>query len=187
MNALRNLLLAIGLVSCSTGLALADHVPDVFQIIFPISDSLVIRSDRIGAGTYDGLGATWAVNDYDASIVFDNAYVYTVTKPYLILEWHDVDQTMPVSVSITSNTGARYSIVPKIELVSGGAQDFSLSQYNLAGSTYFGHHIPVADLFSLQIILEDPTIFYDLTVTMNWGPGVPNEATSWDQVKSLYR
>jgi hypothetical protein len=176
-----------GLILASASPAMADHLPNVFQMLFPVEDSYVIRSDRIGAGTYESLGASWTVNDYDAQIAFDNMFLSTTSLPYLILEWHDTGAMMPLSVTITSTTAGTYNLVPIIQPVSGGIQDFSLAQYGLTGNIYFGQHIPDAALTTLRVELVDRMTVYDLTIDLAWGPSVPNDETSWDRVKSLYR
>ena len=181
--------LVLGLILITTGFALAGHIPNFHQVKFPFEGSEVLRLEDSGAGTYEGMGATWTFNDYDAQIVFDGTYLPGTTVPSFNLIWYFTGATMPLSVTITSATAGEYHIVPTIQATNDpdAVQDTSLAQWFVVGDGYFGHYFPDVYQVNLYISLENPNTAYDLTVSMEWGAGVATEPVSWDQVKSIYR
>ena len=189
MKSMRMPATIIGLILITAGSALAGHVPSFHQVRFPFEGSDVLRLEATGAGTYEGLGATWNFNDFDAQIAFDGSYISETNTPSFNLIWYFTDATMPLSVEITSNTDGEYHIVPTIQAVNDpdAIQDTTLSQWFVVGDGYFGHYFPEVYMINLYISLENPNTVYDLTVSMEWGAGVATEPVSWDQVKSLYR
>ena len=182
-------LLVFGLNLLPAGLASAGHIPSHFQVRFPTGDTSVLRTELNGAGTYEGLGATWTVSDFAAQIVFDGSFVSTMSVPGFNLIWYFTGETLPLSVDVVSNTGGEYHIIPTVLATNdpNETQDTSAAQVYLTGNTYYGQYFPDVYMVNLYISLENPHTVYDLTVNLEWGTGVANETLTWDKVKCLYR
>jgi hypothetical protein len=179
--------LILGMALLVVGSATADQIPSFFEISFPDSESRVRINDLSGSGSWSGLGATWTINDFEAEFTFHGTFFSTLYDPSFIIMWHSPGAELPLSVSITSNTDSQYRIVPLYQETLEDPDDDSMVQWFVTGDMYFGHYFPDGYQLYFSIALLDEFDPYDMTITMDWGTGVPNDETSWGAVKSLFR
>jgi hypothetical protein len=185
----RILVLAVVLVIPAINHSIAGDIPN--EVYVRLTGGTISSSDWSGTLNQENETITWVVTDYSAEFVFTGD-ISTFPGPAsaFYLRWADTGSILPLSVTITSTTSVPYDFSPSVQHEANGAWDRSLLQEAVVGDWYFGHYF--YNLAGLRFTLGPSSIEWytgpvDLTVTMEWGPGVPNQHASWGAVKSLYR
>ncbi len=187
MRILRILALVL-IFSFNTNLeASAGQIPVLVDVQIADGDDPLQSFERSGTLSGASMTATWTVNDFNAEFsVSGNGNVDWVS-PHFIIVWQNTGGIMPLSVKVTSNTTGPYTLLPVFRLDDETDPDLSLIQQNIMTSMYLGHHFPECYEVYFEIGLDHVSELYDITATLDWGPGVPTEPTSWGLVKSLFR
>ena len=185
MKSLQHTILIAALMLLPVSIAHANDAPD---------DIYVTAGGGGGSNQFTGYQANggfsvqWAFNTVEGALSFAGAPGGTVDfPPYFDMGWSSPGAGFPLSVTITSNGSGLYTIKPYYILPGEAEPNLSLARTNVTGDSYFGAYFPEADQVHMAFYLLEPDVVYDLTVTMEWGEGVPNEVTSWGQVKALFR
>ncbi len=183
----KRLSLLVCLIFITTNIgAFAGQIPSQFSLLMAWGDPLPYHFDLVGSSTEGGLTAEWTVTDFSAEVRITGTHNESGV-PHFCLTWTDTGDVLPLSVTFTTNAAGPYSYEPFHWPVGGTAYDHSLSLYNLTTNAYFGHYFPEAESFLFMVSFYHVAVDYDLTVSLDWGAGVPAEPTSWGQIKSIYR
>ena len=167
--------------------ASAGQIPNSVAVFLFDGPESVFYQDLSGNISFGGITGTWAVNNFNAEATLAGTYNSPDNFDVFYVEWLNTGDTMPLSVNITSSTPGKYSIYPVFQRPGDIDPIFSLAQDQVTGDTYFGHYFPACEMMTFAIYLDESDTAYDVTVTMEWGTGVPSEPDTWDGVKSLYR
>ena len=187
MRTLQILVLVL-MFSFNSGLgASAGQIPVLVDVQIADGDDPIQSFERSGTLSGVSMTATWTVNDFHAEFTVSGHGNLVWVCPHFILVWEDTGGIMPLSVNVTSNTTGPYTLLPVFQLDDETDPDLSMIQKNITTSTYLGHYFPGCVEVYFEIGLDNESALYDITATLDWGPGVPTESTSWGQVKSLFR
>lgn len=189
MKRLRVIIWIIGFMVVGSTPSVAGQIPDSVNVYLPAAGSFLQSGEWTGSMTSDGITVTWNVSDFAADFMYSGTMTGfgIAASCGFELTWLDTGATLPVSVSFASNTAGPYDINPMVQGTSGGPE-FWWDPIEATGNSYFGHYFP--PVYKVHLLVwqfvqwGDPV---DLTVTMEWGPGVPVESATWGGVKSLYR
>ncbi len=187
MKILRMLALVFLLFFNSDLGASAGQIPVLVDVQIADGDDPLQSFDRSGTLSGASMTATWTVNDFNAEFTVSGNGNVDWVSPHFIIVWEDTGGIMPLSVNVTSNTSGPYTILPVFTIDDETGPDLSMAQANITMSTYFGHYFPDCVEVYFGIGLDHVSALYNITATLDWGPGVPAESTSWGQVKSLFR
>jgi hypothetical protein len=177
----------VGALDCRS-----DTLPDSVYIRMPI-DPLMEFTEFSGSAstgsTAQDVTIVWTVGEAIAEFVITGFIpCFTSNVFQFFVEWRETGEMMPFNVHVDSRVETWYELVPVLQLVEGGEWDTSLTQYVTGGNAYFGHYLPPLNMFRLGMY---PGAFLcgdiDMTVTMEWGAGVPAGKSSWSAVKGRYR
>ncbi len=185
MKTLKNAFLITTLLLLSGTSVLANQIPnDWFISVGEGQDSIQF----VGYISNGGVIAQWEINNFDGTVSFTGTPGGTMEYPPLFdLAWRSPGPGLPVSVHITSNGPGLYTINPYYLMAGDVDPNLGYVRTDVSGDAYFGAYFPDAEQVNMALYLQEPTVEYDLTVTMEWGDGVPNEETSWGRIKSLFR
>lgn len=175
------------LILLSAMAASANHIPDLVTIYLFDGTECQFYTDSSGTASYGGVDATWSVEDFSGTVHLAGSFDSPGNVDVFYIEWLGTIDVMPLSVTITSTTAGPYSIVPIFQLVGETEPDASMAREGVSGNTYFGHYFPECDKVSFAVYLDETATDYDVTLSMNWGTGVPNDAGTWGGIKTLFR
>ncbi len=174
--------LVIGLMLVSASGVLADGlIPD--DIFMELSND-VDSQENSGTLTYQDMTVTWEITDFAAVITIEGSSDYAF--PEFSVAWHNTGEVLPFTADIVSNDGGFYTMTPYFHPV-GGEGDFSLMEYNTSGNKSFGHYFPNSDEIRFVVTFYPGSPPTEMTITLNWGPDVPNDSTTLAQVKCLFK
>jgi len=183
--------LLIGLFLIGASAAVAGQIPDSVRVILPEGFSEIESFDWNGSMTADGISVTWTATDFDAEFVFTGSktgFQSPYIGPGIEVRWLETGAILPLSVNVTANTGGNVHIFSMQQALINNPEDWWDPIITDSGDIYFGHYYP--DLYQVYFGVFAPSAVGDpfqMTITMEWGPGVPLQQTSWSKVKSLYR
>lgn len=182
MQKMKMVFLFAGLMLVSSSGVLADGlVPD--DNFMSLSGDVESRENS-GTLTYQGMSVTWEITDFAADIAISGISDYPF--PEFSVAWHNTGDVLPFTADIVSIGGGIYTMMPVFSPVGGGS-NVSLSEYSITGNRTFGHYFPDSDEVRFLVSYHPGSPAYDMTITMNWGPDVPNDSTTLAQVKCLFR
>jgi len=178
-------ILCIGVVLIGVTTSLAGDVPgEIYVQVGSLFGGWDSSSEWSGTLTGAGVTLDWAITDYDAEFTFiGNAPGNAGDYCYFFMWWADTGVRLPLSAQITSATPWPYHVSVSMDGNS------SLTELNRTGDWYFGHYFPYMSEFQFGVSLSSEWSGgdVDLTVKMEWGPGVPTSPSTWGGIKSLYR
>jgi hypothetical protein len=182
-------LIALALTACLLVAtpATADQISDLVTIYLFDGAAEQFYTDTTGSASFGGMNAIWSVADFGAHVTFTGSFNSPGNSVVFYVEWLGTSGTMPLSASVESSTAGLYSIYPIFQRPEDSEPVATMVQTGLSGPQYFGHYYPECDKISFAVYLDESNTDYDLTVTMDWGAGVPNEDETWGGIKSLYR
>lgn len=174
--------------------SLAGDIPNsVYVQLTEDGITYTTSNDWTGTLTVAGVTMDWTMSDYSAVFTFTGSIttIPWVSGPYFMIEWLETGPILPLSVDIVSTTSCPYDLWPVMQPLPGGPSDDALTDFARTGNSYFGHEFH--DLYTLRfgVAVHHLNVPYsgpvNMTVSLEWGPGVPVESASWGAVKSLYR
>lgn len=189
--------LTLFLVLGCAGVSLADAVPDTVRVSLPAGVSYVESTEWTGSMSSEGVDITWEVvavgADFRADcVITGNVPCFSEFPVLLSTTWVETEETLPVSLTISSSTSIWYGYTVAMQDVPGGNMNTSLSDPIVSGGdSQFGQRFPPVNWLNVSVMVN-PLIIgncgeIDMTITMEWGPSVPSKQSSWSDVQSLYR
>lgn len=169
-------------------LPVAAQAPDLVMGTVPVSND-ANQTVYSASGSIGGEGFTFV---WDSAIASANGTFLGATPgpgeapPHFALAWYDLPAGLPLQVNVASATDARYSYSCSWGPAEGDPVG-TVGDPAIVGDYSFGTEVPPAEALAVHLILVDGKCDWDLTMNLAWGEGVAAEATSWGQVKALYR
>ena len=185
MKTMKVAMLCIGVVLLGVTTSPAGDIPgEIYVQVGSLFGGWDSSSERSGALTGVGVTIDWAVTDYSAEFTFiGNASGSAGDYTFFFMSWADTGDRLPLSAQITSATPWPYDVYITMD------ENDSLTESDRTGDWYFGHYLPYLSNFRFGVGLSSGYSGGDvnLSVIMEWGPGVPASPSTWGGIKSLYR
>ncbi|HPF71159.1 MAG TPA: hypothetical protein PLQ13_10855 [Candidatus Krumholzibacteria bacterium] len=174
-------------VALAAGSAVA-QAPDMFHVLLPASGATFVERDQAsGTLSSNGITATWSSDANSATIRFYGNYTTAWLHPSVDLAWLNTAANLPMAIHMTcAVAGGTYDFAAPFSPV-GGSWDWSHQTNGLTGAWNWGTYFPACTRFDTEIDLAQQNVDFDMTITWEWGTGVPTDEATWGDVKALFR
>ena len=181
----RKIVLVMAILAVAT--AATAQVPSSVDVRLPQGAASVMSEEISGTLASNGITCTWVNNANSATINFVGNYTPGFGNPKIMVTWLDYGYAMPMNITATaagSTAGAVHFSAPYMQL--SGVWSY---EHDSAVSTdwNWGTTFPGNNWMAMTFELTEPGVDYDVTIAVEWGPGVPVDVSTWGDIKALYR